>query len=277
VAAVGSYLQARAHHGTWLVRMEDLDPPREVPGAAEEILHALERFGLRWDEEVVYQSRRHAAYAAALDTLRQRAALYPCACSRREVADSSITGIDGPLYPGTCRDGLPAGRPPRAWRVRTDSRIIAFDDTLQGAIESRLARDTGDFVVKRADGFYAYQLAVVVDDAAQGITEVVRGCDLLDSTARQIHLQRLLSLPTPAYLHLPVAVNAHGEKLSKQTLAAPLDLEQPVASLHAALRFLGQRPPQELRASTLDSFWEWAVTHWRPRDIPRRRAIATAD
>ena len=185
--------------------------------------------------------------------------------------------MDGPLYPGTCRDGLPAGRAPRAWRVRTHSGRIAFDDALQGMIESRLARDTGDFVVKRADGFYAYQLAVVVDDAAQGITEVVRGCDLLDSTARQIHLQRLLSLPTPAYLHLPVAVNMRGEKLSKQTFAASLDLERPVPSLHAALQFLGQRPPQELQTDTLESLWDWAMAHWQPRAIPHSRTIVIAD
>ncbi len=277
VAAVGSYLQARANHGAWLVRMEDLDPPREIPGAADDILRTLERFGLQWDESVVYQSQRYAAYAAALEALRRRAAIYPCGCSRREITDSSITGIDGPLYPGTCRDGLPAGRHPRAWRVCTDSTLITFDDVVQGVIESRLTHDTGDFVVKRADGFYAYQLAVVVDDAAQGITEVVRGCDLLDSSARQIHLQQLLSLPTPTYLHLPVAVNAHGEKLSKQTFAARLDLQRPVTALHAALEFLGQQPPRELRADTLDTLWDWARTHWQPRDIPRLPTIPLSD
>ncbi len=277
VAAVGSYLQARTNHGAWLVRMEDLDPLREIPGAADAILRSLERFGLQWDETIVYQRQRDAAYAAALETLQQQAAIYPCGCSRREIADSSVTGIDGPLYPGTCRDGLRAGRSARAWRVRTDSDVIAFDDTVQGVLESSLAHDTGDFVVKRADGFYAYQLAVVVDDAAQGITEVVRGCDLLDSTARQIHLQQLLSLPTPAYLHLPVAVNARGEKLSKQTFALPLDEQRPVIALHAALQFLGQQPPQELRVDTLDTLWDWAMTHWQPRRIPRSRTIAMAD
>lgn len=277
VAAVGSYLQARANHGVWLVRMEDLDPPREIPGAADAILRSLEGFGLEWDEPVIYQSQRHADYSVALQALRGQAAIYPCGCTRREIADSDVTGGDGPLYPGTCRNGLPAGRNPRAWRVRTDSSLIAFDDAVQGVIESRLARDTGDFVVKRADGFYAYQLAVVVDDAAQGVTEVVRGCDLLGSTARQIHLQRLLSLPMPTYLHLPVAVNGRGEKLSKQTLAAPLDLERPVPSLHAALQFLGQQPPQELQADSLDTLWGWATAHWQPRAIPRTRAIAIDD
>jgi glutamyl-Q tRNA(Asp) synthetase len=277
VAAVGSYLQARVNHGVWLVRMEDLDPPREIPGAADAILRSLERFGLQWDEPVIYQSQRHAHYSVALQALQQQAAIYPCGCTRREIADSDVTGIDGPLYPGTCRNGLPAGRNPRAWRVRTDSGLIRFDDTVQGVIESRLARDTGDFVLKRADGFYAYQLAVVVDDAAQGITEVVRGCDLLGSTARQIHLQRLLSLPMPAYLHLPVAVNGRGEKLSKQTFAAPLDLERPVPALHAALQFLGQQPPQELHADTLETLWGWAMAHWQPRAIPRTRTIAIDD
>ena len=271
VAVVGSYLQARVNHGVWRVRMEDLDPPREIPGAADAILRSLERFGLQWDGVVLYQSQRLAAYALVFETLQHRGSIYPCACSRREIADSSVTGIDGPLYPGTCRNGLPADRGPRDWRVRTDDQLIAFDDGLQGRIESHLAQDSGDFVVKRADGFYAYQLAVVADDAAQGITEVVRGCDLLDSTPRQIHLQRLLSLPTPAYLHLPVAVNARGEKLSKQTFAAPLDQAPTVAVLHAALQFLGQNPPVEARTDTLDSLWNWATAHWQAQNIPRLR------
>ena len=276
VAAVGSYLQARANHGVWRVRMEDLDPPREIPGAADTILRTLERYGLYWDGPIVYQSQRHAAYAAALETLQRRAIAYPCGCTRREIADSSVTGIDAVRYPGTCRDGLPAGRGPRAWRVRTEGVHIAFDDALQGKIESHLDQDTGDFVVKRADGYYAYQLAVVVDDADQGITEVVRGCDLLHSTARQIYLQQQLSLPTPAYLHLPVAVNARGEKLSKKTFATPLDRSRPVPSLHAALQFLGQQPPRELQTDTLETLWTWALAHWQPQQILPARTLAIA-
>lgn len=277
VAAVGSYLQAKANQGVWLVRMEDLDPPREMAGAAEAILHTLERYGLQWDEPVVYQSQRQAAYAEALARLQAHAIAYPCGCSRREIADSSMSGIDGPRYPGTCRAGLPPGRPARSWRVRTDHAPIVFEDRVQGRIERRLARDTGDFVVRRADGFYAYQLAVVVDDAAQGITEVVRGSDLLDSTARQIYLQQRLALPTPTYLHLPVAVNAAGEKLGKQTLAAPLDPVQPIDTLLAALRFLGQSPPPALRQEALETVWAWAIAHWRPGSIPRVRSIGLTD
>ena len=277
VAAVGSYLQARAHHGVWLVRMEDLDPPREIPRAADDILRTLEAFGLQWDESVTYQSQRHDAYAAALETLRRGAAIYPCGCTRREISDSGLAGIDGPVYPGTCRDGLPAGRAARAWRVRTDSSVIGFQDAVQGMIHCPLATEAGDFVVRRADGFYAYQLAVVVDDAAQGITEVVRGRDLLESTARQIYLQRLLSLPTPGYMHLPVAIDARGEKLSKQTYASALDRKRPEIPLYAALQFLGQGPPAELQDGGLNALWDWALAHWRPQHIPRAPTITVPD
>ncbi len=217
VAAVGSFLHARAQGGEWRVRIEDLDPPREVSGAADDILRTLDSFGLHWDGEVMYQSRRCETYEAALAQLKDAGVLYPCACTRREIADSSVSGLEGPVYPGTCRAGLAPGRVARAWRVRTDNRAIEFEDGLQGVIRSALEDDIGDFVVQRADGFFAYQLAVVVDDAAQGISEIVRGADLLDSTPRQIHLQRLLGLPTPGYLHLPIVLNANGEKLSKQT------------------------------------------------------------
>jgi glutamyl-Q tRNA(Asp) synthetase len=269
VAAVGSFLQARARGGRWLVRMEDLDTARNVPGAADLILRTLDAYGLHWDQAVTYQSQRHAHYAAALERLRRAGAVYPCACSRREIADSSVAGIDGPVYPGTCRTGVAPGRAPRAWRVHTAGIVIEFDDAHVGRLQRDLAREIGDFVVRRADHVYAYQLAVVVDDADQGITEVVRGQDLLESTARQIHLQHLLDLPTPSYLHLPVAVNAHGEKLSKQTRAAPLDPARPVAALYAALAFLGQQPPPELLTGPLETVWEWAVGHWVPETIPR--------
>jgi glutamyl-Q tRNA(Asp) synthetase len=263
VAALASWLDARAANGRWLVRMEDLDRPRVQPGAAEEILRALERLGLKWDGEVEYQSRRAALYQAALEQIRAHS--YWCCCTRREIADSSLgLASDGAaIYPGTCRRGLPPGKPPRALRLRVDASTIGFVDRVQGRREQVLSRDVGDFVLYRADGQFAYQLAVVVDDAAQGVTDVVRGADLIDSTARQIFLQRLLGLPTPRYLHVPVAVNAAGEKLSKQTGAEPLDLSRPEQELRRALAFLGQ--PGDLAQ---------ARRTWTPALIPAQLAAA---
>ncbi len=273
VAAVGSFLQARACGGEWLVRIEDIDPPREVAGAADDILRTLERLGLHWDGPVMYQSARTDAYHAAIDALRSAGVLYACGCSRREIADSSLLGMEGPVYPGTCRAGLPAGRTERAWRVRTDGAHEVFEDRWQGKIECALERDVGDFVVRRADGFIAYQLAVVVDDAAQGITEVVRGTDLLFSTPRQLYLQRLLGASSPDYAHLPVAVNTHGEKLSKQTGARALTAGSELASLRQALVFLGQEAPSALAQGELESFWRFAVSNWRPERVPRTRSV----
>jgi glutamyl-Q tRNA(Asp) synthetase len=278
LAAVASFLDARSRGGEWLVRIEDLDPPREVPGAASEILRALESLGLEWDGAVVYQSRRGERYAAALEALVARGLAYPCACTRREIADSALHGIDGPVYPGTCREGIPAGRAARSWRARVSDVRIELDDEVQGVVVQQLAREVGDFVLRRADGPFAYQLAVVVDDAEQGVTRVVRGADLIDSTQRQMLLQALLGYPTPAYLHIPVAVNAAGEKLSKQTRARALDPRAPAAALFAALQFLGQSPPQPLRAADVAELLAWAKAHWRARAIARRRfAPAPAD
>jgi glutamyl-Q tRNA(Asp) synthetase len=276
VAASASYLEARARGGEWLLRMEDLDRARELPGAAAAILSALDAHGFEWDGEVVYQSRRDALYQAALEQLRAGGHTFDCACSRREIADSQL-GPDGtPIYPGTCRMGLPPGKAARAIRLRVGDASVAFDDAVQGRIEQDLARSVGDFVLHRADGFFAYQLAVVVDDAAQGITDVVRGADLLDSTPRQIFLQRLLQLPTPRYAHLPLALNAAGEKLSKQTLALPLDALQPAANIIAALEFLGQGPPAELARDSTDAAWDWARANWRLSKVPRHNAVAAA-
>ena len=277
VAAVGSYLQARVQGGEWLVRMEDVDSARTLPGADAAILRTLESLGLEWDGPVIYQSQRLETYAAALEQLRRLDAVYPCACSRREVADSSLAGVEGPIYPGTCRGGLPAGRTARAWRVHTQGTVIDFHDGLRGNIRHNLATDTGDFVIRRADGFYAYQLAVVLDDAAQEITEVVRGLDVLQSTPRQIHLQRLLRLPALSYLHLPIAINARGEKLSKQTGALPLKPEEAVASLIRVLHFLGQGPPKELATSNLGEVWKWAQAHWRIANLPITPRIVVSD
>src|SRR5436189_2438386 len=262
VAALASWLDARAAGGRWQVRIEDLDPPREQPGAAGQILRALESLGLDWDGPVAYQSRRRMLYRDAVESLAGKT--YACGCSRKEVADSTLAMNSAGVYPGTCRNGLPAGKTPRALRMRTTAEPICFVDRVQGKIEQSVERDVGDFIVCRADGQFAYQLAVVVDDAEQGITDVVRGADLLDSTARQIHLQRLLGYPTPRYLHVPVAVNAAGEKLSKQTGAEPLDLLRPAETLRKALAFLGQDESRDLDA---------AIRNWDPSRISRRRAL----
>jgi glutamyl-Q tRNA(Asp) synthetase len=274
VAAVASHLDARSRGGQWLVRIEDLDPPREVPGAAADILRALEAFALHWDGAVVYQSTRGARYQRALAALIERGLAYPCACTRREIASSALPGIDGPVYPGTCRAGLPPGRSARLWRLRVPPGEVTYRDECYGPQSQDVAREVGDFVLRRADGWFAYQLAVVVDDCAQDITRVVRGSDLLDSTPRQIVLQRLLGLPTPAYLHVPTAAGADGQKLSKQNLARPLDLRRPAAAWLAALRFLGQSPPAALASAPAEDIRQWACTAWDATKIARVQSIA---
>jgi glutamyl-Q tRNA(Asp) synthetase len=266
VAALASYLDARAHGGVWLVRIEDIDEGRAVPGAAEDILTLLHALGMDSDREVVWQSRRKHLYQAAFDALAAHA--YPCGCNRREIADSRLgfAPDGGAIYPGTCREGLAPGRTTRSLRLRVPEPggdVISFDDRFAGHVSQRLASESGDFVLKRADGYWAYQLAVVVDDADQGVTDIVRGADLLDSTPRQIFLQRLLGVPTPRYLHVPVVRNASGEKLSKQTGALavqPGDESAAVATLLDAARFLGL-PLQQ--ADSLASFWQAAVPAWR--------------
>lgn len=273
VAAVGSFLDARHHQGQWLVRIEDLDTPRTIREAAVDIIGTLEAYGLHWDEEIIYQSQRTATYQAAFEQLQSRQHLYPCACSRKEIADSALQHGDELIYPGTCRTGLPTGKTARAWRVRVNDAHITFSDRLQGNITQDLANEVGDFVVQRADELFAYQLAVVVDDAAQGITDVVRGADLLYSTPRQIYLQRLLGFATPAYMHLPVAVNAQGEKLSKQTLARPVGKNSAATTLFDALVFLRQQPPAELRFSDVGQILCWATAHWQPNTLLNCRQL----
>lgn len=275
IAALGSCLDARQQGGAWLLRMEDVDTSRNVPGAADDILRTLTAFGFEWDGPVLYQSARLEAYAAALEQLKQAGLAYGCACSRKEIADSAThAAIDGGLaYPGTCRNGLAEGRAARAWRLRVDNGEIAFVDRLQGRVVQHLEDDVGDFVLRRADGLFAYQLAVVVDDAWQGVTHVVRGADLLASTPRQIALQRCLGYPEPVYAHLPVAANPAGEKLSKQTLAQPLRAAQASAELVAALRFLGQAVPGELSRASVAEVWAWAHSHWSFAAIPRQALI----
>ena len=268
VAAMASYADARAAHGEWLVRIEDVDTPRARPGAGDAILAALERLGFEWDGPVWRQSQREAAYEEALHALAAAGLAFPCACTRRERAGDPIGRIGERIYPGTCRAGLDAHhrtRPRTALRVRVPAAPIAFTDRLYGVQRQALGDDVGDFVVRRSDGLFAYQLAVVVDDAAQGITDVVRGADLLASTPRQIFLQRALGLPTPRYLHVPVAIDAHGAKLSKQTGARALASALP--ALEAAWCFLQQPAPAQ-RPSSVREFWNFVHAHWQPARLP---------
>lgn len=268
VAAVASYLQARSQQGEWWLRIEDIDPPREVPGASDAILRTLETYGFEWDGPVSYQSRHSDRYFAALAALREAGLLYPCACSRKTIAK---LGKDG-VYPGTCRSGVPDGQDPRAWRVQASGRVH-FEDRIQGPQMTALAEVVGDFVLHRADGLFAYQLAVAVDDADQGMSEVVRGADLLDSTPRQIYLQQCLGLTSPHYAHHPVVTARDGQKLSKQNFAPALETGRPQDNLLRALRFLGQEVDEDLLEARLDELWRWAAEHWQLVRIPRRQAI----
>lgn len=270
VAALGSCLDARAQDGQWHVRIDDLDPPRSLPGAASGILRCLEALGFEWDGEVVQQSRRRDAYHAALHRLRSRAPVYACCCSRKEIAEAAVAGADSPAYPGTCRGGMAQARPARALRVLTAGARARCVDRVFGPQVRDLDRETGDFVLYRADGVYAFHLAAAVDDAEQGMTDVVRGADLLESSMRQIWLLEQLGLRAPRYAHLPVALNSRGEKLSKQTRAVAVDPAHPVPVLLRALRFLGQQPPPpDAGDSDPGALWRWAIAHWDMNRVPK--------
>lgn len=259
VAALASWLDARAHGGEWWVRMEDLDPPREMPGAHGAILSTLTAFDLVSDAPVLVQSTRHAAYAQALAQLQATHAVFACSCTRREVMQLSGDTL---RYPGTCRERAPVSDAPVAWRLRVNDEPVSFVDRAVGLYTQRLQSAVGDFVLKRADGLWAYQLAVVVDDAFQGTTDVVRGADLLDNTPRQIALQRQLGFSTPRYLHVPIVKSADGEKLSKQTGARALDETQPLQELERAWQHLGFAP---LGADTVQAFYAAALPLWKER------------
>ncbi|RJX34214.1 MAG: tRNA glutamyl-Q(34) synthetase GluQRS [Oxalobacter sp.] len=273
VAALGSYLEARTQWGQWLVRIEDVDATRCRPEYEAAILRTLDSFGFRYDHRVMRQSERAGAYQKALNRLFHEAPIFACACTRKEIGDSRVGSDGAPIYPGTCRVQMPEGKEARAWRIRVNDHVFAFEDAIQGHIEQNLATEVGDFVLLRADGMFAYQLAVIVDDAEQEITHVVRGADLIDSTPRQIYLQERLGVPTPQYAHLPVAVGFSGEKLSKQTLAVPLEDDKPVPALWQAMHFLGQQPPEDLRKASVSEFWEWAMHHWTLDKVPKIRSI----
>ena len=290
IAAVASYCDAKTNQGQWLLRMEDLDKPREMTDAASDILRTLEAFGFEWDGDIVYQSQRSNIYQNYLQHLKRNGSVYACSCSRKEIADSSVlSGVDGAIYPRTCfnktfnlntreNDAAASQMDIASWRMHVDDVcVIAFKDAIQGNISQQLSRQVGDFILKRKDGIFAYQLAVVVDDFEQGVTNVVRGADLLDSTPRQIYLQQLLGFKTDDfnqinYAHVPVAVNAQGEKLSKQTLAKALDTTRANIELFKALSFLGQHPPLAIKNATLNEVWRWALANWQLDSVPKNRS-----
>ena len=263
LAAVASYLQAKSSGGLWLVRVEDIDPPREVPGSADRILQDLMSFGLHPDRKVLYQSTRTPAYDRAINELLESGKAYWCGCSRSELPPSGI-------YPGTCRSGLSEGKAPRSVRLKVSDTVIRFNDAVQGVIEENLPKTTGDFVIRRADGLAAYQLAVVVDDAFQGITEVVRGADLLDSTARQIHLQQCLGLNTPLYAHHPVAVDKNGRKLGKRHRSDPISSQTAGKVFAQVLKLLGQPRPEQ---AGIDELRRWALRNWKLSGVPPLRTV----
>lgn len=269
VAALASWLDARAAGGRWLVRMEDLDPPREVAGAQAAILQTLDSYGLHWDGEVVYQSLRHDAYQQVIDRLLAQGLAYACTCSRKQL--EPYQGI----YPGTCRN---AGHTTEdaAIRVRVPELLYRFEDRVQGAYSQHLGRESGDFVIRRRDGLYAYQLAVVLDDAWQGVTDIVRGADLLDSTPRHLYLQELLGLPQPRYLHVPLIIQPDGNKLGKSYRSPPLDPDQAAPLLVRALRALGQAREADLPDGSVKDVLGWGVAHWNSDAIPRVRTVAEA-
>jgi len=280
VAAVASYLAARQAGGEWLVRIEDLDPPREVPGSADQIVAALARLGFEWNESIVRQSARRPLYEDAVQRLLAAGDAFRCSCSRAEIqAAVTSTAASGEelRYPGWCRDGVRMPERATAIRFRTPSGDVVFQDQIQGLTCVDVAAEVGDFVIQRRDGWFAYQLAVVVDDAAQGITHVVRGADLLRNTPRQLLLQQALGLPHPAYAHVPVATDRNGVKLSKSEGAAAIDLAQPNGELWRALRFLQQDPPRELLDGSLAELWSWAIVHWTTAPVRGMRSAPVAN
>lgn len=268
IAAVGSYLQAKKNRGKWLIRMEDVDTTRTVRGSDSEILNTLEAFGFEWNGEILYQSKQTEHYEYALEQLKSLSLVFPCLCSRKQLANSNSQ-----IYPGTCRSRQLPETGEHALRILAQDITIEFNDIVMGKQSQNIARQCGDFVIKRRDGLFAYQLAVVVDDALQNITEIVRGSDLLDSTPRQIYIQQLLGCPTPAYCHLPLAVDAGGNKISKSEGATKVDIKNREKLMCDVLDFLGQNPPADLSHSNMNDIWSWAEEHWDVTHIPSKTHI----
>lgn len=270
VAAVASFCDARANHGKWLLRMEDVDQSRSVKGAANSIIQTLEEFGFEWDTEIIYQSQRREQYEAHLEKLKLKNLVYACTCSRKEInLTNPKMGIEGAIYPKTCLNNPIKQNKQAAWRIHTPNEMITFKDEVQGLIEQNISQEIGDFILLRADKLFAYQLAVVTDDAAQGVTHVIRGADLLLSTPRQIYLQHLLDLATPSYAHIPIICNSIGEKLSKQTLAKTIKKCDASALTFKALSLLNQEPPTELINEPVQTILNWGVDHWQLNAVGR--------
>lgn len=269
IAALGSYLQAKSNQGKWLVRIDDVDIGRSIAGADKVILQQLEQLGLFWDEEVVYQSKRSNHYQAALEKLESINSTFACYCTRKEIANR--------VYPGTCRKGIKSGRTRYSIRIKTDNNPVEITDLLQGQYSQQLQSETGDFIIKRADGYFAYHLATVIDDAEQNITEIVRGLDLLDSTPRQVYLQKQLSLPTPRYLHMPVATDSSGKKISKSDNAQAITAKNNISTLFNALTFLGFNPPEQLMQTDVESILNWGVANWNITQLPTEKEITVSD
>jgi len=270
IAAVGSYLQARTNHGQWFLRIDDIDLTRKIEGADTAIIKTLESFGFEWDGEIIYQSSQTAYYQQALEQLISQSLVFPCLCSRKQLAESHSE-----IYPGTCRNRQLPEKKQHALRIRAKNIDISFDDAVMGTQRQNIEKQCGDFIIKRRDSLFAYQLAIVVDDAMQNITEIVRGADLLFSTPRQIYLQQLLHYPTPSYCHLPLAVDAAGNKISKSAGATRINIDNREKLLFSVLDFLGQQPPDELAICALNDIWSWALEHWQLRLIPAVKSITT--
>lgn len=271
LAAVASFVDARHNHGEWLIRIEDVDQTRTLPGSEQSILANLAALGMQHDGEIVRQSERTGLYAAALQRLIDGKHAYRCNCSRKQIAQIALAGAEGPIYPGTCLIAPPPADVPVAWRLAVRAPPIAFDDKIAGHVAQDLVAATGDFIVRRVDGYTAYQLAVVVDDEYQGITHVVRGADLLWSTPRQIYLQTLLGYRTPAYAHVPLVLGSDGKKLSKRDDAHPIDISRPIECLTAAWFYLGQVPPPPRALRNSSDFWQWAIAAWNISSVPPDR------
>ena len=277
IAATGSYLQAKHQHGEWFIRIDDIDPPREQKGAAEDILRVLEAFGFEWDSEVLYQSNRLKRYQEALEQLSEENKAYPCSCSRKTILQKTgqFKGQGDIIYPGFCRDGMieKADMTNHSIRLRCHEEPIYFHDPIQGQQKASFEKHIGDFILQRRDKLFSYHLASGIDDTEQQITEVVRGTDLLNCTPCQIHVQQALNLPSPHYCHLPVVVNKNGQKLSKQSYATPIDVKDSAVLLYKTLKFLGQMPPIELVKADQKEIWKWAKTHWRLDLVPKQQQI----
>ena len=263
LAALASFLDARANQGKWLMRIEDLDPPREPAGSAELILQQLQDFGMNWDDEVLYQSARLGIYEEIVDQLQDKGLAYPCDCTRPQIREMGL------VYNGSCRERSTPPEKPYALRLKTEALKIGFDDVIQGHFSQQLELDAGDFVIRRKDELYAYQLAVVVDDEFQNITHVVRGWDLLDSTPRQIYLQRVLNYQEMSYIHIPIIVDGKGQKLSKQTFAPSIETDRASEAIYKALVFLGQVPPVEIAIERPESQLQWAIANWDSQAVAK--------